>query len=239
MMLVTCEHGGNEIPDAYRALFSGHQALLETHRGFDAGALCVARDFAGAFGAPLFSATTSRLLIDLNRSLGHPKVFSNISRLLPAAERAVVIEKYYVPYRSQVEQAVNAALQTHDQVIHISSHSFTPVLDGVERTADIGLLYDPRRERERQFSARWKAALNARAPALRVRRNYPYAGSDDGLTSHLRKRLPGERYLAIELEVNQLWVEAGGTAWSELRRTLVETLHVACAAWSAEHAPSG
>ena len=239
MMLVTCEHGGNEIPDAYRALFSGHQALLETHRGFDAGALCVARDFAGAFGAPLFSATTSRLLIDLNRSLGHPKVFSNISRLLPAAERAVVIEKYYVPYRSQVEQAVNAALQTHDQVIHISSHSFTPVLNGVERTADIGLLYDPRRERERQFSARWKAALNARAPALRVRRNYPYAGSDDGLTSHLRKRLPGERYLAIELEVNQLWVEAGGTAWSELRRTLVETLHVACAAWSAEHAPSG
>ena len=33
-------------------------------------------------------------------------------------------------------------------MIHLSSHSFTPELDGKVRKADIGLIYDPARQRE-------------------------------------------------------------------------------------------
>ena len=73
-VIITCEHGGNRIPAPYRPLFRGMQAQLATHRGFDHGALVMARALAAAFKAPLISACVSRLLIDLNRSIGHPRL---------------------------------------------------------------------------------------------------------------------------------------------------------------------
>ena len=63
-----------------------------------------------------------------------------------------------------------------------------------------------------------------RAPAMRVRRNYPYQGRGDGLTSLLRKRYPDEAYVGIELEVNQRFVLAGGTPWDTLRTQVVDSL---------------
>ena len=42
-LLLTCEHGGNRIPPEYRALFRGATAALASHRGWDPGALALAR----------------------------------------------------------------------------------------------------------------------------------------------------------------------------------------------------
>ena len=116
------------------------------------------------------------------------------------------------------------------RVIHISSHSFTPELDGKVRHADVGLLYHPARRGETELCARWKASLAAFAPALRVRRNYPYAGKGDGLASHLRRRFPRGAYVGIELEVNQRIVLAAGRRWTALRGVLIDSLREACAA---------
>ena len=69
----------------------------------------------------------------------------------------------------------------------------------------------------------------ALAPELRVRRNYPYAGKGDGLTSHLRVRFTPGDYVGIELEVNQGIVFAAGRRWTALRRTLIDSLRTACA----------
>jgi predicted N-formylglutamate amidohydrolase len=113
-------------------------------------------------------------------------------------------------------------------VIHISSHSFTPVLNGAVRRADVGLLYHPGRRGEAALCARWKTALSLLDPALRVRRNYPYAGKADGLTSHLRKRFPPSAYVGIELEVNQRIVGAAGPRWTRLRRGRIDSLRTAC-----------
>ena len=44
--LVTCEHGGNDIPPRYAPLFRGRRALLASHRGYDPGALVTARALA-------------------------------------------------------------------------------------------------------------------------------------------------------------------------------------------------
>ncbi len=86
--LVTCEHGGNRIPPIYRALFRGQQAVLETHRGYDPGALVMAQALARSLQAPLVSSTVSRLLVDINRSIGHPQYFSAATRIAPADLRA-------------------------------------------------------------------------------------------------------------------------------------------------------
>lgn len=223
-VLITCEHGGNRIPAPFRGLFRAHRALLQTHRGWDPGALAVAEALATAYQAPLVASTTSRLLIDLNRSIGHSQVFSTVTRELPAATKAQIIAEHYRPHRDEVERLVEHAVSRGQRVIHVASHSFTPELDGVVRAADVGLLYDPRRHLEVETSARWKKTLASRNPALRVRRNYPYAGKADGLTSHLRQCFPPNVYAGIEVEVNQRFVLAGGRPWSALRRVLIESL---------------
>jgi predicted N-formylglutamate amidohydrolase len=56
-------------------------------------------------------------------------------------------------------------------VVRLSRLSFTPMLDGEVRDADVGLLFDPRHEAEARLCAAWQSALLARD--LRVRRNYP------------------------------------------------------------------
>ena len=150
--LVTCEHGGNRIPAAYRALFHEHAALLDTHRGYDSGALVMARQLAAALHAPLVTSTVSRLLIDLNRSIGHPQLFSAAIRSADATLRERIVEQHYLPYRERVEHLVRRSVSRGRRVIHISSHSFTPELYGKVRQADVGLLYDPRRRARRNYA---------------------------------------------------------------------------------------
>ncbi len=226
--IITCEHGGNRIPAPYRRLFRGQGALLDSHRGFDPGALVMAKALATACEAPLVASTTSRLLIDLNRSIGHRQLFSASTRGASAETRAQIVEEYYRPYRLQVERLVRQAVSRGDRVIHISAHSFTAELDGKVRGADVGLLYDPSRRGEVEVCARWKESLAAFAPELRVRRNYPYAGNGDGLTSHLRRRFAQNHYVGIELEVNQGMVIAAGRRWTVLRGMLIDSLRAAC-----------
>ncbi len=229
-VLVSCEHGGHEVPAAWAGLFGDHAELLRTHRGWDAGAIDVARDLAAALDAPLFVATTTRLLIDLNRSIGHHQLHSELTRALPRHARRAIAAEHYRPHRGAIEAAVAAAIDGGARVLHIASHSFTPELNGVLRQADIAWLYAPRRAGERAFAACWRAALQARRPDLRLRRNYPYRGTGDGLTALLRTRHADDRYVGVELEVNQRFVLAGGDAWSALRRALVESLQAALAA---------
>jgi predicted N-formylglutamate amidohydrolase len=226
--LVSCEHGGNRIPAPYRSLFRGYDALLDTHRGYDFGALVMARALARALRAPLVTSTISRLLIDLNRSIGHPRVFSAATRGAPASLRANIAERHYWPYRLRVERLVRQSVSRRRRVIHISSHSFTPELDGKVRSADVGLLYHPGRRGEAELCARWKSSLAELAPQLRVRRNYPYAGKGDGLTSYLRQRFAPSVYVGIELEINQSIVLAAGRRWTALRSSLIDSLRTAC-----------
>lgn len=226
--LITCEHGGNRIPAAYRALFAGQEALLASHRGWDPGALAVARDLADALAAPLCYATVSRLLVDLNRSPGHPRLFGEPVRRAGGDLRGAILARHYLPYRERVERLVTAAMAEGGRLVHLSSHSFTPVLDGEVRRADIGLLYDPARPGEAELAQRWQAVL--RAAGLVVRRNYPYRGTSDGLTAYLRRRFAAPDYLGLELEVNQHLVAPGRAGWRHLRRQLVESLRAALAA---------
>jgi predicted N-formylglutamate amidohydrolase len=222
--LITCEHGGNRIPSRYRHLFAGFEALLQTHRGYDAGALALARELARALAAPLFVSTTSRLLVDLNRSIGHPRLYSEATRGASARVRSEILENYYLPYRNRVEADIAKAVERGCRVIHVASHSFTPALDGAVRNADIGLLYDPARPGETELCRRWQSQLMALAPELKVRRNYPYEGKSDGFTAYLRRRFPAEVYIGIELELNQKHVIKGGRHWRALRRRVIESL---------------
>jgi predicted N-formylglutamate amidohydrolase len=201
--IVTCEHGGNRVPPRYRDLFVGADRDLTSHRGWDPGALTLAKQLAPLLDAPLITATTTRLFVDLNRSEDHPDVFSEFTRPLADDARERIFDAHYRPYRDTVRAAIDTHFDKGARVIHISSHSFTPVMRGVVRDADVGLLLDPQRKWEVALCRAIAAAINDALPALKVRRNYPYRGDSDGLTTTLRGEYHARDYAGIEIELNQ------------------------------------
>ncbi|MBU1086542.1 MAG: N-formylglutamate amidohydrolase [Candidatus Omnitrophica bacterium] len=203
MRIVTCEHAANKVPGVYKHLFKSNQAILKTHQAYDAGALELARGLAGQLNASFFLYSNTRLLIDVNRSLGHPRLFSCFTNLLDINQKNQLIEHYYKAYRRPVENIINAAVKKNQQVLHVSVHSFTPLLTGKQRNADIGLLYNPARQAEVDLSNILKKKIQAVAKGFKVRCNYPYQGKSDSLVSFVRNYLPPAAYLGIELEINQ------------------------------------
>ncbi len=201
-LLVTCEHAGNEVPAAYAALFAHARAELDSHRGWDPGALGVALRLAVRRSAPLLATTTTRLLVEANRSPDNPGLFSATTRGLPDAERTKILDRFYHPHRRSVERLVRDWADHGQRVLHVAVHSFTDVLEGHARNLDVGLLFDPARPREADLCALWRAGLEA-ACDLRIRFNEPYLGTDDGLTTRLRSVFPEAAYAGLEVEVRQ------------------------------------
>jgi predicted N-formylglutamate amidohydrolase len=223
-LIVTCEHGGNAVPGGYRPLFRGRAKLLASHRGWDPGTLDLAERMAAALHAPLVAATTTRLLVDLNRSPHNPRAFSEVTRPLPRAERVGLLERFHRPHWDAVRAHITRALRGRGRVLHIGVHSFTPVLDGVRRKPDVAVLYDPRRRTEADVASAWALGLGVALPTRIVRRNDPYKGAGDGLPTAMRRERDEASYVGIELEVNQRHVGERGRFPAWVPDTLVGTL---------------
>lgn len=201
-LLITCEHGGNNIPHQYNIYFKNKKKLLNTHRGYDLGALDLAKLIYEITDSQFYYSTISRSLIELNRSLHHPNLFSEVTKQFNGSEKQKIISKYYLPFRTKVEDYIKSKT-VNDTVLHLSIHSFTPTLNGKVRNTDIGLLYDPKHKREKEYSKKLKECLKLIIPGLKVRFNYPYLGTMDGFTKYLRKVFSSRIYKGIEIEVNQ------------------------------------
>ncbi|MDH4038345.1 MAG: N-formylglutamate amidohydrolase [Candidatus Krumholzibacteria bacterium] len=221
-LVLSCEHGGNMIPARYRPLFKGAATVLRSHRGWDPGSLELARTIRRATRAPLIATTTSRLLVECNRSIGHPRLFSEFTRSLDERDKAQLLKTYYHPHRDAVERAIHDRMRTVHRVVHIGVHTFTPVYEGRRRTVDIGVLHDPRRAFESGVACALVGALKTATPGLKVYRNLPYRGWSDGLTTSLRETFPASRYAGIELEVSQRFV--GTARWRALQRSIASAI---------------
>ena len=199
--ILSCEHASALMPKEHANMYS--YKFLNSHRGYDQGALdafsylkekCHLWGIAGIY---------SRLLIDLNRSITNQQLFSIRSSQLDDREKKAIINQIYKPYRHTIQHKIDELLRTCYSVIHLSIHSFTPVFKKTKRTCDIGLLFDPEKFAEQQFCLQLKERFNSQT-SLSVSFNEPYAGTDDGLTTALRKNYNHERYLGIEIEFNQM-----------------------------------
>lgn len=226
--IISCEHGGYRIPARYKSLFEGHASVLRSHRGYDPGALELAACIARALKAPLISSRVSRLLVELNRSPHHRLLFSEFAGGLSGDVKRAILGRYYHPYRHRMEAEVARRIRAGRRVLHLSVHTFAPRLNGMTRRADIGLLYDPARKMERRFCEQWAAQLKRRLPDCVIRRNYPYLGKADGLTTHLRRLFARTQYLGIELEVNRR-LAYPVSRQHEWRNTLIESLRASLA----------
>lgn len=225
-VIITCEHAGPERPHWVEAPPPG--GMLGTHRAFDAGALELAAALASELHAPMFVAMTSRLLVDLNRSPGMPGVLGAWGERLDAAGRARLMAEVHAPHWAAVRSAVAREIAADQRVVHIGAHTFTPVLRGVRRRCDIGLLDDPGRAPEVALSEAWRARLPRR---YITRRNQPYKGTSDGLTTALRREFGPAVYVGIELELNQRLYRRSAVAWANACAAAARACRDAISAW--------
>ena len=213
ILILTCEHASNKLPAAFKKAVPAK--VLKTHRAYDIGAVQVFRKLV-KFAKPEFycEGKFSRLFVDLNRTITNKSAFSDCYEALEARDKAAAEKAkaqataYWTEYRTAIEKFVESALKPKTQsaknatIVHLGIHSFTPVLNGKVRNADIGILYDPSRPQERAYAQVIKSEIKRLYPTMKVRFNYPYKGSSDGLTTTLRKKF-GPRYVGIEIEINQ------------------------------------
>jgi len=221
-LLLTCEHGGNRIPREYAHLFRGAARAVGSHRGWDPGALALAKFLGRSLRRPVQAVTWCRLLVESNRAPTNPRIWSRYTAALPANAKQDILERYWWPHRREVEAQIVRQLARGSRVFHVAVHSFVPVLAGERRNADIGLLYDSRRPREKALCIRWQSLLQALDPTLRVRRNYPYRGATDGFPAWLRRRHREDQYAGVELEINQAVL--AGKSRNHVQHLIAETL---------------
>ena len=230
----TCEHASGHVPAKLVPAFAAGAALLGQpasealagHRGHDVGARELALALAAWARVRPILAPVSRLVVDTNRSRRHPKLFSPVTRALPRRLRLDLVETFWWPHVTAVQDAVARAIGEMGHCVHVAWHSFTSVWQGVPRAVDIGLLYDPSRPGERALAGQVQRALAELAPQLRVRRNVPYRGTSDGLPTQLRRQHGAAIYAGMELEVNQALV-ADTEAWPGTAAALVAAARVA------------
>ena len=224
VFLISCEHAVNHVPAPWRHLFTGHENVLDSHRAYDPGAADLARILADGLSAPCFEAEVTRLLIDHNRSPENRSLWSEFSRGLVAGEKKRLLEDYYHPFRAAVGGWLAGQRRKGLTVVHLSVHSFTPVLKGHARQADIGLLCDPGRSHERTFARSWKKRLGELSPDLRVRLNHPYRGASDCHQRTYRQLYDDRFYLALELEINQALVFGPSQRWETVQNLLAQSI---------------
>ena len=214
ILILTCEHASNKLPATFKNVVPAE--VLKTHRAYDIGAVQVFRKLV-RFAKPEFfcEGNFSRLFVDLNRTITNKSAFSDYYEALAASDKAAAEKAkaqataYWQEYRATIEKFVETALKSQTRatksaptIIHLGIHSFTPTLNGKVRNTDIGILYDPTRPQERAYANVIKAEIKRLYPAMKVRFNYPYKGTSDGLTTTLRKKF-GPRFVGIEIEINQ------------------------------------
>jgi len=207
-LVLTCEHASARLPAGYGTL-GLPASVLRSHLAHDLGARTVARRLARTLHCPYFEGRYSRLLVDLNRSESHPRLVPKAAGKLriianermPRVERERRIREYWRPHRSAAQAKILDCSVAPGLCLHVAVHSFTPVLNGRRRGCDVGILYDPKRPRERLAAGRLCGAL--RHAGASVRLNYPYRGTADGFTTALRRRLSPARYVGLEIELNQ------------------------------------
>jgi len=139
--LLIAEHAGNVVPAPWRDLGLA-EPYLGTHFAIDIGVDALTRRLSRTLRAPAVIARYSRLFLDYNRpadewdfmrpDLGGIPVPGNLA--VDAADARLRKLVAWAPVeRAIIEAAGRRAL--------ISVHSFTPVMGGVKRNVDIGVLW--------------------------------------------------------------------------------------------------
>ncbi len=225
-LVLTCDHASNYVPRALGDL-GLERAELARHIAWDIGAAEVTRRLARLLGAPAVLSGFSRLVIDANRRLQAGNSIPEESdgtpvpgnRALGPEERRGRAAALFEPYHGAVARLIEARLASGVRPALLFVHSFTPVMDGVERPWEAGILWD----RDPRLALPLIRALGARG--LTVGDNEPYSGTspiDYSLHAHGEAR--GLPCALVEIRQDLIDTARGAERWAGLLAEAVRPL---------------
>jgi len=217
-VLLVCDHASRFLPRALGGLGLS-EAELCRHIAWDIGAAEVTKGLARHLDAPAVLSHFSRLIVDANRAHDDTTLIPAVSdrvvipgnRDLSAAARAVRLGEFHAPYHAAVEQALTVTMGRHRAPALVSVHSFTPVMDGLERPWQIGILWN----RDARLPVPLLDTLRARGIA--VGDNEPYSGRDvQGYTLRRHAEAHGLPSVLIEVRQDLIDTHHGAAEWTAI-----------------------
>lgn len=213
-LVLSCEHASWTVPPDVDLGVSRED--VSSQAGWDHGAFDIASHWSEAVGIHVHAGVFTRMFVDLNRPPDHPDVIPMISYGAPvpgnakltADERAARVATFHAPYWMAVRRECDARIHDCGAVLHLSSHTFSPALDPVNRTFDVGVLYDPAHAFEAEIAERMMFEL--RKAGLSVRANQPYGGTGPAICTAFRIERPGQLYAGIQLETSHAVTQSPG-----------------------------
>lgn len=193
-IIISCEHGGNQIPTRYRTHFD--EETLRGAMAWDEGALDVALSLSEKIDAPCFAHQTSRLLIDVDLDLGNKDLFYLSTKFLSDSDRQNILERYYFPYRQRLESAITFSGKP---LLHISVHS------SVHQTPDIILTYNDTRSLEGECASVFIEHLST-PNGLQFSFEHNAKLADESFVGYLSQRFDADVYAACTLTVHPRFV---------------------------------
>ncbi|MGH8194885.1 MAG: N-formylglutamate amidohydrolase [Woeseiaceae bacterium] len=177
LVLLVCDHASRRFPRALGDL-GLDPAARRSHLAFDIGAGRLTRRLASRLEATAVLAGYSRLIIDCNRDLLDSDAFLECgdgvdvpgNRNLTEAQKTARVENIYWPYHRAIEEQIRRLAAPDRLPAVISIHSFTPVLNGVSRPWEIGVLWDA----DKRIAG--PAMQGLREAGFVVGDNQPYSG---------------------------------------------------------------
>jgi predicted N-formylglutamate amidohydrolase len=215
-IIFTCEHATNKIPKKFATFFQQDKIvrgpwgkekiknILNEHWGFDPGALTVSKFLKWHFSAPLMTFPMSRLLIEPDNTGNALNDFfvGTVIKSATREEKEKIYIEYWIPYIMAINGEINKIRRSAGVILHFGIHTFTPVKNNIHRHADIGILYDTKRLKERKIAHDLQKILKGSLPNCRIRLNYPYEGRTPGMTNYFRKKFSDNDYRGFEIEIN-------------------------------------
>lgn len=148
-ILLVCDHASRRLPRAVGDL--GLDPLTRRgHLAWDIGAGDLTRRLADSLSVTGVLAGYSRLVVDCNRDLLDSEAFLEYgdgvvipgNRNLTPAERRARTEAVYRPYHRAIHAEIRRLAAGGRVPAVLAIHSFAPVLDGVSRPWEVGVLWD-------------------------------------------------------------------------------------------------
>lgn len=217
--LVVCDHARNRIPECLGNMGLSAAALQE-HFAWDPGSEGVGRHLADLLDCPALIGGFSRLVIDLNRGIDHPRLCTphedqtdippNIG--ITPDEIKARIAALYEPYHAAIRAALVDILERGEEPVLISSHSFTPQYrNGAPRPWQIGILW----RRDRRVSGPVLEALQQRGDLV-VGDNQPYDRRQLGQPNDCYCEDQGIRNLLFEVRHDLISTAEEQQRWAQI-----------------------
>ena len=148
-ILLVCDHASCRIPDVLGDMGLDPFAR-RCHLAIDIGAGKLTERLAETLGVTAVVAQYSRLVVDCNRQLMDPGAFLEYgdgilvpgNRNLKQSDKDARANAIYWPYHEAIDKQIQRLRALGPPPAFISIHSFTPVLNGISRAVEMGVLWD-------------------------------------------------------------------------------------------------